>query len=323
MIEKDRVRGAILGTAIGDALGMSVEGLKPSTIKKCYGRIRGYRTPNKKCRSPYHNLRRGQWTDDTQLMLDIGEAIVEKGVIDYEEVVKRHLVSFNERRGWGRATTQSIQRIISGAKWWESGELGAAGNGPPMKIAPIGVLYGAEFINEYELTTISTNLSRMTHMDPRPNVASVIQSMLIGAGLKHGLGGLKHALEMSYGYATVFEPFLAHHSTERLGPVLYRALNMTQSTDEEIRKEIGARAFVNESFPFTCALVLKYCDDLELCMENIINQGGDADTTGAMAGAMLGAAYGYSKFPRRWKRGLEDKKRLLTLADNLWKMVNK
>jgi ADP-ribosylglycohydrolase len=323
MIKKDRIRGAIIGTAIGDALGMCVEGLSPSTIKRYYGLVKGYRTPNKECRSPYHNLERGQWTDDTQLMLDIGESIVAKRGIDYEDIIKRHISSFNERRGWGKATTKSIQRAIAGTKWWESGEPGAAGNGPPMKIAPLGILYGAEIIDEFELMTISTNLSRMTHMDPRPNIASVIQCLLIGAALKSGIKGLKQALEMSPCISSTLEQFLSFCATNRLGTKLYKALCKTCKKDSEIRDEVGVKAFVNESFPFTCAMVLKHCDDLEWCLIRIINQGGDADTTGAMAGAMLGAAYGYSEFPIRWKRGLEDKKRLLTLADNLYKMVRK
>lgn len=67
-------------------------------------------------------------------------------------------------------------------------------------------------------------------------------------------------------------------------------------------------------------MLYKYVDNLQECMEKIINQGGDADTTGALAGSILGAVYGYSKFPEKWRRGLEDRARLIRLADDLYSL---
>ena len=72
-----------------------------------------------------------------------------------------------------------------------------------------------------------------------------------------------------------------------------------------------------ESFPFTVAAVLKHRNDPEACLIELAAQGGDADTTCAMAGAMLGAAHGLSAFPERWRGPLEGYRRLVAMADGL------
>jgi ADP-ribosylglycohydrolase len=319
---KDKVRGAIVGTAIGDALGMPAEGKSPDTIRKIYGYISSYRNPRSTNGKPFHhNLDAGMWTDDTQLMVAIGRSLTRKKRIDYNDIASEHIFAFHNRRGWGKATINSVQRMISGAHWSEAAEPNAAGNGVAMKIAPIGVLLGLEKINNFDMVTVVTNIARMTHGDTRATIAAIVQCYVIASALKHGCSGLRlelcnlhyktRNLERSFGYRGV-----------ALSTILEHALVMadTNESDSEIRAAVGAGPFVLESFPFTCALVYKYCDNIEKCMENIINQGGDADTTGAMAGSMLGAAYGYSKFPFKWRKGLEDRRKLLAMADGILKM---
>ncbi len=167
---KDKVRGAIIGVAMGDALGMPAEGLKPETIVKYYGKINTYRTPRKR---HFHNLKRGQWTDDTQLTLAVGESIVKVNGLNFEDIARAHVEAFNgERRGWGNTTKQGCQRLLMGHNWWEAGGNSGAGNGPPMKIAPVGVLYGLEIINLTEMISACINISKMTHGDPRAAVAA-------------------------------------------------------------------------------------------------------------------------------------------------------
>lgn len=320
--KRNKVRGAILGTAIGDALGMPIEGLKPAVIKKYYGEIKSYCSPNKKCYS-LHNLKRGQWTDDTQLMLAIGESIIERGHIDYVDIISRH-ANISDHRGWGKATTNSIQRYMSGYSWNNSGEVDAAGNGPPMKIAPIGVLYGLEKIDDFEMLSIVINISRMTHKDARATVAAILQTELIGAAIRFGIGGLKLKLEQLYTRANSLERVFygLNYNRKMLSTKIYKSINLARSgvIDSIIREEIGTGAFVNQSYAFICAMLYKYLDDPINCIEKTINQGGDCDTTGAMVGAVVGAIHGYKAFPYRWKRSLEDKQRLITLADGLWRL---
>lgn len=313
---KDKVRGAIIGVAIGDALGMPAEGLSPKSIKKYYGKISTYRTPRKK---HFHNLKKGQWTDDTQLTLAIGESIIKMKGLDFEDIAEAHIVAFNSsRRGWGKTTQQGCQRLLVGCEWWEAGGNSGAGNGPPMKIAPVGVLYGLEIINITEMIAACVNISKMTHGDPRAAVAAIAQAYLVGKAIKSD-GGL--ALWQIFDDLSQFTYRLEPSSDNMLSDKLRRACEWNNSNPELIRKVLGAGAFVNESLPFTYAMLMKFKSNIEGCLEALVNMGGDSDTNASMAAAILGAAYGYKAFPQKWRRGLEDRKRLVSLADGIYNMV--
>jgi ADP-ribosylglycohydrolase len=321
---KDRIRGAIVGVAIGDALGMPVESLSPKTIKQYFKWINSYRTPNPRTRT-WHKLKRGQWTDDTQLTLAIGDSIVRKKGIDFNDIAAAHVEAFSRgRRGWGKATINGCQKILSGANWWDAGDPKAAGNGPPMKIAPIGVLYGLGVINKPEMINACVNISKMTHGDPRAITAAILQAHLTGKAIRcigpvhfqHELKEIRHLCDHIEGTEHMDTKTFENSLTLQL----YRMVDCADSKDSLIRDILGTRAFVNESVPFTYAMIIKYCDDLKKCMEHIVNQGGDADTTGAMAGSLLGGLYGYSKFPDQWRWRLEDRARLVKLADDLYQL---
>jgi ADP-ribosylglycohydrolase len=269
-----------------------------------------------------HKLRRGQWTDDTQLMLAIGESIVAKGSLDFGDIARRHVLCMDDPRGWGGSTLTGIGRIKAGVNWWNSAVPDGAGNGTPMKIAPIGVLMALKRITRLEATTAILNISRMTHGDPRPAIAGIIQADAVAKAILHGTAGLHSAIMASPASAEVLawsldDPHDAFHIS--LSGALEKAINMAQDgkTLSEIRGEIGAQSFVVESFPFTLAAVLKFRKDPEACLMELAAQGGDADTTCAMAGALLGAAHGMCSFPERWRRPLEGYGRLLSMADGL------
>ncbi|MFA5048231.1 MAG: ADP-ribosylglycohydrolase family protein [Patescibacteria group bacterium] len=324
---KDKVRGAIVGVAIGDALGMPVEGLLPNTIKKHFGIINSYRTPNPKCRSTYYTLKRGQWTDDTQLTVAIGESIVANNGINYDDIAIKHVqASQVERRGWGKATLNGCQKILSGVNWWESEEKDAAGNGPPMKISPIGILYGLDIINKFELITACINISKMTHGDPRATTTAILHAYLIGRALKGNIETLLFDIEELPIFAEQIEEVFNEDilNKELFFRKLEYAINLARDkSDQELREKIGVKSFVNESVAFTYAMIFKYGKNLQDCLEKIINQGGDADTTGALAGSILGAVYGYSQFPERWRWGVEDRVKLVKLADDLFALSKK
>jgi ADP-ribosylglycohydrolase len=299
---------------------MPVESFKPSKIKELYGKITQLEEPRDE--NPYHKLHRGQWTDDTQLMIAITESLIDKKCIDYDDIALKHIKKLHDPRGWGKATTRSVERMERGVKWWASGEPGAAGNGPPMKIAPIGVLYGLKAINKSELFAAVLNISRMTHGDPRAAAAGILQAWLIGRAIKGGVEGLKFALhdlssyecwhyEISLGMSD--QPLHLQLSNEDSGIVA-----ASHESDEAIRKQFGVSAFVNQSVPFTYAMVLKYLHEPNEGLISIINQGGDSDTTGAMAGALFGAAYGTHIFPNEFTNFLEDREKIIKMADLLY-----
>jgi ADP-ribosylglycohydrolase len=317
---RSRVRGAIVGTAIGDALGMPVEGLNPETIAEKHGLIRSMVSPKDGTWArEHHNLKRGQWTDDTQLMFAIGESMANKRHIDFRDIARRHITEMkNDPRGWGGSTMSGIGKIAAGVNWWNSGKVNGAGNGIAMKIAPIGVIYGLGGISSFDMASTVLNISRMTHADSRAAIAGILQAELISAAIKSGLSGLQSAL-WNTGYSVVWWEKCLGTEVPSLSKAIIKALSVTNGVDfiSFLRSAVGTGCFVVESFPFTCAAVRALGSDPEKCLIEIVNQGGDADTTGAMAGALLGAAHGLSSLPRRWRTSLEGYQRLIQLADSL------
>ena len=194
MDTKNKVRGAIIGVAVGDALGMPVEALLPCTIKQNFGWISKYHRASKKSKY-FRKLKCGQWTDDTQLTLAIGESIVDHKGVNYKDIASRHGKIFsNGKRGWGKATKAATQKILDGYEWWASGEKYAAGNGPPMKIAPVGILYGLDAISKVDLISICANISYMTHKDKRAVIGAITQAYMVGYAIKNTITHVRNQL---------------------------------------------------------------------------------------------------------------------------------
>ncbi len=137
-LEQAGFQGCLLGLAIGDALGMPVEGMRASAIRSNFGRMYDFLD------APWRMLSAGQWTDDTKMMLCHARSIVEMGSVDVDDTARQFIAWFesNDWRGIGGATYASIKRLLDGVPPLESGEKGemAAGNGVAMRIAPVGLI---------------------------------------------------------------------------------------------------------------------------------------------------------------------------------------
>ncbi|MCX7704515.1 MAG: ADP-ribosylglycohydrolase family protein, partial [Planctomycetota bacterium] len=156
--------GALLGLAVGDALGMPFESVPPSAIRRVLcGRLRFYDSY-----SPITDgLKAGQWTDDTKMMLCHLDSILETGKIVPEDVARRFIeweVS-GDLRGIGVTTARAIERLRRGVDWRESGIRGeyAAGNGAAMRIAPVGLYYA---FSDEEIFSVVSSMSIITHNNP-------------------------------------------------------------------------------------------------------------------------------------------------------------
>jgi len=324
-IIRSRVRGAIVGTAIGDALGMPAEGMTPQAIAQMYGRLRSFANPKGGTWAhTHHQLGRGQWTDDTQLMLAIGESLLAKKHVDFRDIADRHISAMAEKRGWGGSTVTGVSKIRAGVNWWNSAKPEGAGNGTPMKIAAVGAVAGLGFLKPFDMASTVINISRMTHGDPRSAIAGIIQAEAIAIAIKGGPAALRLYLAQADQRAESWERCVGSQA-----PLLSANMSAGQSIImrggdlENLRSALRAGCFVVQSFPFTISAVLLMFDlPPDECLSRIVEQGGDTDTTGAMAGAVLGAAHGMASFPARLRRGLEGYKRLIALADGLCAMTD-
>ena len=89
---QDCFKGALLGTAVGDALGMPVEGWHPEDIRMKYGVLENMVDAR---------AGKGRYTDDTEMMIALAESLIEKRSIDKAHLAKCFLSNFHEWRGYG------------------------------------------------------------------------------------------------------------------------------------------------------------------------------------------------------------------------------
>src|SRR5580658_10281974 len=140
MISKDRQRGALLGLAIGDALGAAVEFMAPGT----FAPVTGFRGGGP------HRLHPGEWTDDTSMALALADSIADVGW-DLDDQADRYVAwwrtgaySVNGRVfDIGITTVNSLRRFEQSGDPWTSGAASerASGNGSIMRLAPVPITY--------------------------------------------------------------------------------------------------------------------------------------------------------------------------------------
>jgi poly(ADP-ribose) glycohydrolase ARH3 len=277
----DRARGALLGTFVGDALGMPFEGAPPTEVPEQLEMLDA-------------RLGRGTYTDDTQMTIALAESLLEADGVDEQHIGRAFLAAYDPRRGYGSGTRAVMTLIAQGVAAVEAaGRVfdghGSLGNGAAMRVAPIAVRYAQD---QQALFDAARRSARVTHGHPVGVDAAVVQAAAVGAAL-----GGADPLEAARAAAatTQLRERLAHAAallTERLAP-------------GEVATALGNRPTATESVPtaiYAAAAHARFEDAVGFA----VRCGGDADTIGAMAGAIAGARDGASAIPVRWRDSLED-----------------
>lgn len=331
-MNKDKVRGMFLGTAIGDSLGMCVEGWDAAKIKEKYGRIETYIDPKG---HKYHDgMRAGSTTDDTQLTITVAEALIEAEGIDLDIQAKHHVKAYKKHTGgWGRTTKEAIEKLASGVHWKDSGmysptekrEEGGKkpsprgfGNGVAMKAGPFGVYMSASAWDWKDIADKLADFTGMTH--PTSMAVSscfahayavyccmVSEPEKFDIHIQNFVNLVANASEMGKKYYP--DTLNKDDITER-----FKLLNAHMTTEEIIKAFGKGTYYVYDSLPFTYAFFVRNPTNIEELYE-CASAGGDTDSNASMLGALLGALNGTSIFPKALVDGLAGKNDLIKLAD--------
>jgi ADP-ribosylglycohydrolase len=285
--------GCILGTAVGDALGLPREMLSAQRAERLFGG------------PPLHHrfvLGRGMVSDDTQHTCMVAQALLASGG-DPE----RFMRSFAWRlRFWllglpiavGLTTLKATLKLLIGFPPTRSGVY-SAGNGPAMRAAILGVYAADDPKRLRELVGAST---RLTHTDPDAESGALAVALAAAYGATHGpkgtsatefLANLHDALPP--GRLTKALAIMAEHLARGAEPRDYaRALGL----DDRIS------GYINHTVPAALYCWLRYPGEFRTAVEQVILLGGDTDTTAAIVGGIAGAAAGASSIPQEWLDGL-------------------
>ena len=290
---RDRARGALLGLAIGDALGTTLE-FKPRDSYQPLTTLVGG--------GPF-GLRVGEWTDDTSMALALGSSLVEKRRLDERDLMERFCAwaekgeySHNGRCfDIGMTVRAALGRFrASGNPVAGSTDPQSAGNGSLMRLAPVAILYA--FDPEGRIDA-ARRQSAVTH-----GAEEAVEACAAYADL------LAEAIQ-GWSRAQVLAPRNAW-TPEKVG----RAMRMeTLGWD---RSQVRGSGYVIHSLEAALWAVGRAGDFREAVLL-AANLGEDADTTAAIAGQLGGALWGASGIPEDWLRLLAWRERITGLADQL------
>jgi len=308
---EEKISGIIWGMIIGDALGLAGEFLTKNDIQSHYGRITGF---NGFMRDIHRSQWKcGEWTDDSDQAICIMESMVINSTVNLHDIAKRlHTWGAQDGKGIGLHTYTLLCHNgylsdpirISNRAWVES-NCNSAPNGAIMRTAPVGIW-------QYEEPeTVAKNadfIAQLTHYDPRCRYSSVLISSLI-AGCLRGDNSKVIINKILNDYRN-HHPDICRYTKLGLEGELHQLnLDGTNTPDEPsigyTLKTLAAGLYAyNQSHSFEEGLL------------NIINEGGDADTNGCVAGALLGAKYGLNSIPEKWINSILNRDKVIKLTNS-------
>jgi len=265
-----RSRALFLGVAVGDALGAPVEFMTSGEIAAKYGRL------TEMVGGGWLRLKPGQVTDDTEMTLCLARGIAAAGGWDLRTIA-------GEFAGWlksrpvdvGDTCRRGIRNFMLKGDLETPPNQWDAGNGALMRMTPLA-LYTLG--NSELLQKCSIEHGHLTHNHPLSDAACITYGRMIHLAL---LGTEKSRLRREA------DKLVEEYPTFRFDPYPGLASGYVVDTLQTVFHFF----FRSRSF--------------EECLTFIVNQGGDADTTGAIAGGLAGAYYGMGEIPRRWLKKLD------------------
>jgi poly(ADP-ribose) glycohydrolase ARH3 len=240
---------------------------------------------------------RGTYTDDTQMMIALGESLLARGYVDPQHLARAFQEAFDPDRGYGGGTRRVLELWASGvpvaaaaASIFEG--RGSRGNGAAMRIAPIAVRFADD---PERLCSEAARSARLTHAHPVGIDAAVVQAAAIGAALRQQvvLDAARDTVQ------TVELRASLEHVSELLTAPRHPA---------EVQAWLGSSSDAAESVPAAIYTALAQ-PTFEQAVRFAVRVGGDTDTVAAMTGAIAGARHGASAIPARWLEALEDEDR--------------
>ncbi len=290
----DRARGCLLGLAVGDAIGTTVEFMPRGTF-----------TPIDDMQGGGHfQLQKGQWTDDTSMALCLGHSLLASNGFDAHDQMLRYcdwhdngyMSSTGSCFDIGNTVLAALQRFqqtgdpnAGATSRWSSG------NGALMRMAPIALYYHDD---ANKAAFYGAESSRTTHasalcLDTAQYFAQLLVTLIDGA-------------DKSCCFSLHYQP-----KTPELAAIMSAELLSKQPA------QLRGSGYVME-----CLEAALWCflttDSFAACVLAAANLGDDADTTAAVAGQLAGAYYGYQAIRADWRAALCQHDDILVLADALW-----
>ena len=288
--------GCMIGTAVGDSLGARREG--SSSIAEIADLAPRY-------------------TDDTALTIAVAESLVEQRDFHYWHMADRFL-KHHEQEPW-RRYGHTISRVF---RLMRHGQLGfgmidrnlypegSFGNGAAMRVAPVGLLYHDD---PRMLRDVAYNCAGITHSHELGLEGAALQACAVALAVLADPQDIKQTEFL--GTLRMFAKPGPYQ--EKLKTVI-RLLELG-AEKEEVVARLGTGGSALESVP-TAIYAFLANRSFKAALIYAVSLGGDADTIGAMTGAIAGACYGIGGIPSQWRETVENRDGIERLAKRLWEI---
>lgn len=307
MTSNDNCRGCLMGLAVGDALGTTLEFSPPGTFEPITDMIGG---------GPF-KLEPGQWTDDTSMALCLAESLIgwvglgnECSTDLYEDQMKRYLKWYRE--GYlsstgkcfdiGNTTRKALEKFEkTGDPFCGSTDSKESGNGSIMRLAPVPMFF-RDFSPSDDLDYVGKagQSSQTTHGSREAcDACGYLAVLIVGA-----LEGVDKD--------TLLSPMYSH---ERC-PVSTGKIHHIMNGSFRFGDQIKSTGYVVDTLE-AALWAFHYSSSFEEGCLMAVNLGNDADTTGAVYGQLAGAFYGLEGIPKKWVDKIAMKELILDYADKL------
>jgi ADP-ribosyl-[dinitrogen reductase] hydrolase len=295
-------RGSLLGLAVGDAVGTTLEFHRPGTFAPISDMVGG---------GPFR-LQPGEWTDDTSMTLCLAESLIEKQGFDPAHQLETyvrwwregHLSSTGGCFDIGNTVRQALWQFKNtGKPFCGSTDAGTAGNGSIMRLAPVPLFYAK---NPLEVIEKSAESSRTTH-----GAATCVDACrYFGALIAGAVNGVAKDVLLSERYCPISGYWAANPLVAEIDEIAAGSFKLRQPP------EIKGTGYVVKSLEAALWAFYNSSSFAEGCLL-AVNLGDDADTTGAVYGQLAGAFYGESGIPFKWLSQLVDRTLIASFAEQL------
>lgn len=339
---RDKCRGSLVGGAVGDALGYVVEFDRLPGILSKYG---------EKGISSYELDGEGiaRFSDDTQMSLFTTEGLLcamasgksfEKEILPfiakaYEHWYYTQTYPFLPMKGsWLTHVRGLWEHRAPGMTCMSALQALSMPNGRPvinnskgcggvMRVAPIGIYSAAhpKVLDLEHAGYLAGHSADITHKHPLSTFSSMALAMIVADCIAHDnidrekfkFIVVNRVLKLLGLY------FKGDTHLEDLSTLILKALALAESdaADTDCIRQLGEGWVAEETLAIAVFSVMRHIDDFEKCIVCAVNHDGDSDSTGAVAGNIIGAILGYDAIPVKYLHGLELHDLLLSVADDL------
>ena len=328
---KDKIRGCIIGGACGDALGYPVEFIYSfKAIRNDYGEegIKEY-----DLRYPWLNYgcNKAQISDDTQMTLYTMQGLMD-AAYDREHIVEEvthnylgwyclqtgeylpesykseltEIPELNRRRAPGNTCLSALNAIDKG----ENVDNCSKGCGGVMRVAPVGIAAALQGWTLSETAQVAADIAEITHLHIMSSYSSALLALLIRDCLLFNPQTPEEFAEIVEKSLAVLKDTYGEDAPALDAFKLRIETAVGKKDDarpdwEIIEGDLGEGWVAEETIAIAVFSVMRHMDDFAGCLISAVNHGGDSDSTGAVAGNIIGSILGYESIPRTWIENLQ------------------